>query len=280
MMDHCHWYFFIVLYIMSFVLGSYNSRGLGPGRMDYITELSTKCDFLLIQEHWLLCENLGTFHSIPNISCHGVSAMDSSQVLAGRPHGGCSILWKNSLSCKVTPVESGNLRSCSVLVELPTLKFLIVNFYLPVDTRHDRENDREFNQILSDASAIAEKLGVDHVIYGGDFNTDFSRSTSLHTISLNRFISREVIHEPPGNIDYTYENVVSGDRSCIDHFFTTENLTSFVELYECAHDADNFSDHSPIFLRLGVPVDHVTSGRGDRLQRLCWDRAASSIPHY
>ena len=265
---------------MSFIISTYNSRGLGPGRMDYINELCTKVDFLLIQEHWLLPENLGTFLSIPGISCHGISAINSSEVLVGRPHGGCSILWKSSLSCKVTPVDCCSPRICAVLVELSQFSLLIVNFYMPVDTCHDRVNDSDFRGVLSEASALAIKCGVDHVIYGGDFNTDFSRPRSLHTAALRDFTAEESVCEPPGSIDYTFENVFTGDRSFIDHFFVTENLRSSVRAYKPVHEGQNLSDHSPVFLELGLPVDYVTVTSSGREPGLCWDRAADSIPHY
>ena len=273
-------FIYIFCIYMTFTLHSYNSRGLGSGRMDYIAELLSKTDFLLIQEHWLLNENLGVFHNISNVSCHGVSAMDSSQVLVGRPHGGCSILWKSSLSCKVIPIDSSSPRFCAVLVQLLNLSLLIVNFYMPVDTRHDRENDCEFCEILMEASAIASECGADHVIYGGDFNTDFLRSASLHTISLNSFCTQEVVCEPLGSIDYTYENVFTGDRSYIDHFLITDSLRTFVKAYGCTHDGHNLSDHSTIFLKVEVPVDHVTLAQVDRKPRLRWEKAVDAIPHY
>lgn len=267
---------------MSFIVGSYNSRGLGTGRIEFISELCAKVDFLLLQEHWQLPENLGVFLSIPGVTCHGVSAMDSSEVLVGRPYGGCSIVWKSSLACKVTPVDCSSLRMCAVLVELSQLSFLITNFYMPVDTCYDRENEREFCETLSEASSLACRLGVDHVIYGGDFNTDFARLASLHTGALTRFSAEEVIREPPGSIDYTYENVVSGDRSFIDHFLVTENLYPFFKSYRCAHSGQNLSDHSPIFLELDFPfgIEYVAPSSKARPPKLCWDRAARSLPHY
>ena len=254
---------------MLFIIGSYNSRGLGQGRMDYICEICTKVDFLFIQEHWLIPQNLGILLSIPDFSCHGTSAMDTTEVLIGRPHGGCSILWKSSLKCKVTPVDCCSPRICAVLVEMSNSSMLLINFYMPVDTRHDRENDEVFRDVLAEASALVMRFGVDHVIYGGDFNTDFTRRASLHTASLNRFLVDEDLVEPPGSaIDYSYENVVTGDRSFIDHFLITDNLRDRVNSYYCAHDGHNLSDHSPIFIELDLAVDSIVSVPVDREPRL------------
>ena len=100
----------IVLYLLVLMvvrLVSYNSHGLGPAKLDYIAKLCSLYDFVLVQEHWFLEQTLAIFSDqISGTCCHGVSAVDSSILLQGRTHGGCSILWSSSLTCKVTPVES------------------------------------------------------------------------------------------------------------------------------------------------------------------------------
>ena len=157
----------IILIMVSTV--SYNCHGLGPGKMDYIAKICKNHQFILIQEHWLISENLGIFSSeIPGFSAHGISALDSNELLRGRPNGGCSISWNSKLMCKVTPVESGNSRVCAVIVDFSGLKLLLVNFYLPIDTYHDQNNLLEYNHALNSASGIAGNLDIDYVIYGSD----------------------------------------------------------------------------------------------------------------
>ena len=118
----------IVLYLLVLMvvrLVSYNSHGLGPAKLDYIAKLCSLYDFILVQKHWLLEQNLAIFSDqISGTCCHGVSAVDSSILLQGRPHGGCSILWSSSLTCKVTPVTRarpyfGTLFGNSVVVLPP-----------------------------------------------------------------------------------------------------------------------------------------------------------------
>ena len=274
--------YFILLVIM-ISIASYNSRGLGPGKLDYIGKMCHDNEFVFIQEHWQLTDNLAIFQDrIPNISCHGVSAIDSSQILHGRPHGGCSILWNSDLSCKVTPIDACNNRVCAIIADFIDVKLLLITCYLPCDTKYDRQNLAEYSDALGAAAAVAKQHGVDLVVYGGDFNTDFKRSNSLHTMELNRFISEEIVFEPVNGIDYTFESMSSNDRSTIDHFLITENLRQFVVDYVVIHDGDNLSDHSPIRLTLSIEPNFVNPiDSNHKSRKLCWrDATADSIEVY
>lgn len=237
-------------------IASLNCHGLGAGKIDFVRSLCKDNQLVLLQEHWLLTENLSTFErEISGISSHGVSAVDSTQLLQGRPHGGCSILWSTAMKCSVTPVETNNNRVCAVIVDLSSIRILITNVYLPVDTKFDRNNVSEFDDALLSVSTIARDRGIDHVIYGGDYNTDFRRHDSLHTISLRRFMRDETLIEPVNRIDYTYESMATGHRSLIDHFLISSNLIDHVTDYRVSHAVDNFSDHSPICLRLSLVAE-------------------------
>ena len=96
----------------SISISSYNCHGLGSGKIEYIAGLCLNFDFVLVQEHWLISDNLDMFvDKIPGISCHGVSPMSTNKSLSGRPYGGCSILWKSSLNCNISPVETTSKRN-------------------------------------------------------------------------------------------------------------------------------------------------------------------------
>ena len=55
----------------------------------YVQSLLQSCDICLIQEHWLLHENLDSLIISDDFLSVGVSGMDSSILLSGRPFGGC-----------------------------------------------------------------------------------------------------------------------------------------------------------------------------------------------
>ena len=121
-------------------------------------------------------------------------------------------------------MDSKCLRLCAVTVELPSLTFLLVNMYMPTDTRYDRGNLGIYDDVLAESSSLAKRLNVDHIIYTGDLNTDFCRVNSLHTTSLSQFLTEECVFEPNNSIDFTYESKVSGDRSFLEHFLLSENF--------------------------------------------------------
>ena len=245
---------FRVLFLMAALnFSSHNSRGLGAGRIEYIQKLTKNFDFILIQEHWQVPSRLDIFQDeIPGIGAHATSAIDDSQLIIGRGYGGCAILWNANLNLVITPVDCKNDRICAVRAKSVdgTNDFALFNIYMPIDTRHDRDNINVYNSVLNDIVSVCEAESFDHVIIGGDWNTDFSRANSLHTKSLNDFIHRSgfVLSRSCDNAsDYTYENV-NGDRSNIDHFLVSPNLAPHIISSDIFHDADNFSDHAMISL--------------------------------
>ena len=79
-------------------LCSYNIHGFNLSKINYINDLLKQFTVLFIEEHWLSEDQLGKFAQyFPGFSVHGVSALDSSVLLRGRPHGGCLVIYRDSL---------------------------------------------------------------------------------------------------------------------------------------------------------------------------------------
>jgi hypothetical protein len=98
---------------------TYNSKGHGTDRVEYMKYLMQKCDILLIQEHWMFESDINSLESaVGNVNVFGVSAMDSNVLLEGRPHGGCALMHNKSLNCLVSPIDTGNPRVCAGCTEL------------------------------------------------------------------------------------------------------------------------------------------------------------------
>ena len=170
-----------------------------------------KHDFTLIQEHWLnntpshiIGDNLKDI----NFAC--VSGMDDAAFVRGRPYGGCAIIWKNSLTCKIEPISCRNNRLCIVKVTIDDMCLLICSLYMPCDTEYDQDNISIFNDVLIDLNTVAVSNDIDYIICGGDFNTDLSRINSLHTKSLLSFVREENLslldESLLCNIDFTFES--------------------------------------------------------------------------
>ena len=83
-------------------LMSYNCRGWNSGVIT-LNSLIDSYDVCFVQEHWLISNRLHKIHEISSdFLSVGVSGMDDSVLLSGRPYGGCSILYRKSLSSSIT----------------------------------------------------------------------------------------------------------------------------------------------------------------------------------
>lgn len=262
-------------------IGSYNSKGLGVGRIEYIKRLTEVNDILLLQEHWLFESGFGILEKeFSNMSVYAVSAMNEDEYLSGRPYGGCAILLKKSLKCGVTPIQCESKRLCCVLIESNGIKILFFSIYMPTDTEHDTENIIEFMEVLSCVNAISAQMSCDTVILGGDFNTDLSRHNSLHTKYLNQFATKEglrnVLDYSGIRDDYTYESHVNGNRSFIDHFYIAQNLFNCIGSHSIQHDGDNLSDHSAILLSINISLEYEDEKKHISCHKIKWKEASVS----
>ena len=148
---------------------------------NFCKELLDVNDFLLIQEHWLYEDNFHKFDKISNeyfICKHGTSSMDPSIIKAGRPYGGCIILWKGNIDYNVKPINTVSCRlNCILVSSISGFTFLLFNVYMPTDDRSNGEHLSEFQDILAEISTISRSISASFIIIAGDFNTDFVRNT-------------------------------------------------------------------------------------------------------
>ena len=85
---------------------SFNCRGWNSGYLT-LSNLIESLDVCFIQEHWLLSDQLCLINNISsNFISVGVSGVDESTFLVGRPYGGCSIMYRKSLMPYITPLNS------------------------------------------------------------------------------------------------------------------------------------------------------------------------------
>ena len=160
---------------MDIQIASYNSHGSGISRIETLKELTRVCD-----------------NRIPDICAHAVSAIKDNDVLVGRPHGGVACLWRRTLACKVSPLNTNNERLCAIKLENTELTVIIVSVYMPCDTEIlDSSSANVFREVLQCISDLCHSEGVDNVIIGGDFNMDFSRNRSVNRQSLLSFMTHE-----------------------------------------------------------------------------------------
>ena len=234
---------------------SYNSHGLGAGRIEYMKFLMNECDVLMVQEHWLLKEQIPTFvKHFPKSVVHAVSGMQSNVLVSGRPHGGCAILVNSRWPVKVVPIEMQNCRVCALRVDTGSFSILFFDVYMPCDTDYDSQNNEEYRCILAEIISVCEMYPSENVVIGGDFNTCLERQNSLHTRSLKEFMNVNsfsccLLH-PASSVDYTFESKIDGSRSTVDHFLLSEVLHNRLLKYSVIDSGENMSDHVAILAEI------------------------------
>ena len=88
-------------------IATYNCHGFNFTKTLYINNILTSCDVLFIQEHWLSSSQLSHIDHINSyFLCHAVSGFDNSEVLSGRPYGGCAILWRSDMVARVDTITT------------------------------------------------------------------------------------------------------------------------------------------------------------------------------
>ena len=79
------------------VISSYNCHGFNVSKIPAITELTNFSDVILLQETWLLKNQLDIFKNyFPEYNNFSVSSVDSTVLSSGRPYGGLTVLYKLS----------------------------------------------------------------------------------------------------------------------------------------------------------------------------------------
>ena len=103
------------LSICSFNCTSFKSRN-----HEYIRDLYSRHDILLLQETWLYEFQFSEIAKVlPNSKCHLVSSMEVDDVgRVGRPYGGCCIVWNSQLVMTFEPLPTRSSRLCAMVAKV------------------------------------------------------------------------------------------------------------------------------------------------------------------
>ena len=181
--------------------------------------------------------------------------MDSSEILSGRPFGGCGILYRKSLSPLIRRIFTSSQRLCAISLTLHNFLdnspfvILFVCVYLPTDYSTAASHSA-FVESLCELEGIISAENFD-IIIAGDFNTNLSRPGSNFT-NLTSFMSSHnlVCVDKLYNINYTYRK---DDFSCFsspDHILTYSNFTNLIDSVFTLDPVENFSDHLSLHFSL------------------------------
>ena len=266
--------------IKSLKICTFNCKNFnGTLKIDYISSLLDKCDFLCLQEHHLFESEFYKFEELSvqsSVMCTATSAMDPTIFHRGRKFGGTAILWKANMKYTVNSIKTVSKRLSAVTVDLPNdTNIMITCVYMPCDEGFRGENLNQYNDILNEISVMSEMTNAYAICIAGDLNTDISRQNP-QTEELLQFCNNENLwlfkNSDISLVDYTYESAI-GSKSCIDHIVVSENLLDEAKSYYCLNELDNTSDHLPICAEFNVDCDYSNLQKSCNNERCKWSKA-------
>ena len=103
-----------------------------------------------LQEHFQLEANLYKLDCIENYTVFSIPAVKNNNVVnRGRPAGGLSMIYHQSLGKYATPIKvPGSNWVQGLKLNIPGSPFLLINAYLPNEMRTVDFNDRDLLQTL------------------------------------------------------------------------------------------------------------------------------------
>ena len=249
-------------FLDSIRLVSYNCRGWNSG-VTFLRDYSTVFDLCFLQEHWLFQSQLALLDFSNDFSSHGISGMDDSVLLRGRPYGGCGIIFRKSLRNNITILNASSKSFCSVRLRVGDSTILLICVYFPTDYHSDVSNDN-FMSSVGELCGFIDSQAFDFLLIGGDFNTDLSFNSTRSCQLRDLMMEFDLIcaDSLSSSIQFTYVRDDGLARSWPDHFLISEGLVSKLSMVSTLQTGSNLSDHLPLFatlaLQLRFPLAPVT----------------------
>ena len=146
------------------------------------------------------------------------------------------VIYPDSLGGTAKLIKTSSDRLCALNLYVDCISLRLFCVYMACDC-NESENLNEFDNILSEISLLCIKYTAECLCIAGDLNTDFTRTSSWHTKSMNAFIENKnlyaVVKHVKTNVDYTYFNDYYRRSTCsvIDHMFVSHNLSDYINVY-------------------------------------------------
>ena len=169
---------------------TFNCEGFKYRNYDYLSETFNNCDILLLQETWLYNFEHNILNNILQSSqYHAISAMDEADIgRAGRPYGGCAIVWHPNLNLSIEPVSTTSTRICAIHIKAENINCIIASIYMPTDD-NSNNNFETYGDVLYELASLIALYDDCDIIIGGDYNVDFGRTNSRNLNMFKHFIN-------------------------------------------------------------------------------------------
>ncbi len=160
---------------------TFNCEGNNGLKFEYVKELLSKCDVLFLQEFWLLHEALFKLELLSDeFDVFAVSGIPRKcEIITGRPYGGCAVFCRKTLCMQLQRINSNsNIVAVCKCTSNNGVVVLLCCAYLPCDPGSTINVSDEFLYEISILDSILSSEVFDHVIIGGDLNTNFAHATA------------------------------------------------------------------------------------------------------
>ena len=229
---------------------TYNCRSVRSS-IGVVKQLCKHNDIVLLQEHWLLPDEIGYLSNTDKkFIAFGSSAVDiNTNHLSGRPYGGTAILCRQQLAAYVKLVDSKNSRITAVEVNMSVNNvlstILLASVYMPsVDPGNNFDEDFEF--VCGCLNALITDSHVSGYIFAGDFN---SRPVStrldfiVDCLAPHHAVVADLCLMDANN--FTYISDAHSTTSWIDHIIVNRSLLSIITCMSVDYNSV-VSDHRPL----------------------------------
>jgi exonuclease III len=253
---------------------SYNMKGFNQGKT-LLTDLCESCDVIMVQEHWLLPQDLQTINNFSsNFTGFSSSAMEcrtSKGLLKGRPYGGVGIIVKNAYSTHMKCLAAEER-----FIAIAWGDLILINMYLPCHKNIVSYNNDLLN-VLTGIGSLIESNASLKVVIGGDLNCDLN-SRHPGSVIIQEFMDKYQLSscDPLGNsVTNTYINSALGHSSFIDHFIVHNSIYLDVLDFDVIDEGNNMSDHLPIFITMhtNLTCSNQCGETNSVPMKLRWDKA-------
>ena len=198
-------------------IASLNCFGLAGNCEAYVADLCRNAQIVALQETWLHPWELNLPSSLGNNICSfSISSVDETrEIRVGRPHGGLTFIWQQSLSPTIRIRQFDCQRILGLSVSFNGTSVLFLNVYFPVNSN---DNLEEYLRCMGVLGGILESREEQQVCILGDFNASpntnrFSEIEELFAEHNIAFHDTSLL--PPDT--YTHVNHGSLATSWIDH---------------------------------------------------------------
>ena len=247
---------------------SFNCFG-AMNKLPVIRDLCDRADIIFLQETWCMPHELGAFDTVnADFYSFSVSAVNDSEILIGRPHGGLSILWRKSLGSMCRIVTFDDARILGLRLASQGREFLVLNVYLPY---YSADNVDLYLFYVGKIASILEQSVLSDLMILGDFNAsvDSRFFREWNQVCEDFHLSFADVETLPGT-SYTHVNNCSLTRSWIDHCLCTETVRSAVTGVSINYNYLG-SDHFPLMVTIKLDMLHLTTPYENMCSKIKWE---------